>query len=376
VEDGRFFLQTRRARWDLITSEPSPPKIPGIVNLFTREYFGLLRARLRPGGIVSYRLPVHDLLPREVLSVTRAFCDVFRDCTLWSGAGLDWMLVGTRDATWRTTPARLRRQWERPEVAAELRALGFEVPEQLLATFLAGTRRLDALTAGVPPLVDDFPHRLSNDPVVPERVARSPLVRGLLDPASQGRELRASAFVERHVPDALRDAALPWLRWQHVIDLRLVPGWGDRLSERDLHRVLVETPLRTLPLWLLGSSAAEQRIVASRTDLATRQPGWWLARGVGAMAARDYAKAADAFGRASAALPRASRPRALELLALCMAGEGDGELAASRARALVEVSPRAARHDAWWQWLGETFGLPDPRGRRPSAGRSSPPGAG
>lgn len=39
LEDGRFFLQTTDERFDLITGEPPPPRTPGTVNLYTREYF-------------------------------------------------------------------------------------------------------------------------------------------------------------------------------------------------------------------------------------------------------------------------------------------------------------------------------------------------
>jgi predicted membrane-bound spermidine synthase len=50
IEDGRFFLQTTAARFDLITGEPPPPRTPGTVNIYTREYFQLVRDRLNEGG--------------------------------------------------------------------------------------------------------------------------------------------------------------------------------------------------------------------------------------------------------------------------------------------------------------------------------------
>ncbi|PYQ22631.1 MAG: spermidine synthase, partial [Acidobacteria bacterium] len=46
VEDGRFFLLTTEGRYDVITGEPPPPKNAGIVNLYTREYFELVKHRL------------------------------------------------------------------------------------------------------------------------------------------------------------------------------------------------------------------------------------------------------------------------------------------------------------------------------------------
>ena len=39
IEDGRFFLQITEKKYDLITAEPPPPTVAGVVNLYTREYF-------------------------------------------------------------------------------------------------------------------------------------------------------------------------------------------------------------------------------------------------------------------------------------------------------------------------------------------------
>ena len=55
VEDGRHFLETRQQRYDLITGEPPPPKVAGIVNLFTKEYFAAIRARERSSIWHSFR---------------------------------------------------------------------------------------------------------------------------------------------------------------------------------------------------------------------------------------------------------------------------------------------------------------------------------
>ena len=76
---------------NLITGEPPPPKMAGVVSLYTREYFSLVHDRLSEGGIASYWLPSHALAPADTRSISGAFCDVFEDCTLWEGAGLDWM---------------------------------------------------------------------------------------------------------------------------------------------------------------------------------------------------------------------------------------------------------------------------------------------
>ena len=96
IEDGRFFLQTTEKRFDIITAEPPPPKNAGIVNLYSEEYFTLLRKRLAPRGVVTYWLPVYQLEASEAKSLVNGFCGAFSDCSLWTGAGTEWMLVGTR----------------------------------------------------------------------------------------------------------------------------------------------------------------------------------------------------------------------------------------------------------------------------------------
>src|SRR4051812_12818260 len=96
IEDGRFFLQQTAQRYDLITGEPPPPRMAGVASLYTREYFELVKDRLNAGGMTTYWLPAHLLLESEALSIIRAFCDAFEDCSLWSGLNLDWTLVGSR----------------------------------------------------------------------------------------------------------------------------------------------------------------------------------------------------------------------------------------------------------------------------------------
>ena len=87
VEDGRQYLQTTAARYDLITGEPPPPHGAGVVNLYTLEYFQLMRSRLAPGGIVTYWLPVGQLLAGDTRAILGAFCGAFSDCSLWGGTG-------------------------------------------------------------------------------------------------------------------------------------------------------------------------------------------------------------------------------------------------------------------------------------------------
>ena len=127
VEDGRFFLQTTPQSFDLITAEPPPLKAAGVVNLYSREYFA---AHARPAGTGRHRHVLAARLPAaaaETASVMRAFCGVFADCTLWTAAGLEWMLAGTKRRA-RPSADEFGAQWSDPVVGPQLRDVGFERP--------------------------------------------------------------------------------------------------------------------------------------------------------------------------------------------------------------------------------------------------------
>jgi spermidine synthase len=157
VEDGRYFLQTTDLQFDLITGEPPPPGIAGVENLYSREYFTLMRSRLAEGGIVTYWLPLSDLSDVSARAILRAFCDVFDDCSLWNGSGTNLMMVGGR-AVQRGVPEQLfRAQWSTPVIAAEMKRLGVERPEQLGALFIGDAAFIQSLVRDAPPLTDDNP---------------------------------------------------------------------------------------------------------------------------------------------------------------------------------------------------------------------------
>jgi len=160
IDDGRYFLATTKERYDLITAEPPPPPVAGVVNLYTREFFQLVHDRLAEGGITTYWLPIHDLSDASSKSILHAFCDVFKDCTLWQGYSSNLMMVGTRGNHPTVSPEHFAAQWRNPRVAPELRALGFERPEQIGALFIGDADWLRKITADTPALVDDQPNRL------------------------------------------------------------------------------------------------------------------------------------------------------------------------------------------------------------------------
>ncbi|HEX7941669.1 MAG TPA: hypothetical protein VF488_07670, partial [Gemmatimonadaceae bacterium] len=299
VEDGRFLLQTTTARYDLITGEPPPPRTPGAVNIYTREYFQLVHDRLTDGGLATYWVPVARPHPgTDVNTIVRAFCDVFTDCSLWNATPFDLMLVGSRGLAGPRTPQQFSAPWQTPGLEARLREVGFERPEQIGATFVGDAAYLRELVQDSPPLIDDFPQRLRPSPGRPSlsdpRYGVDPSVTRMydatLDIARARASFSASPFIRSIWPAPLIESSLPYFDLQAIVN-RVYWEGGHPLRQIDaLDRVLSTTTLRTLPLWMLGSDEVKQRIGESSSD---KSGAVEYARALRALSGRDFGGAAQ-----------------------------------------------------------------------------------
>ena len=358
VEDGRFFLLTTDRRFDLITAEPPPPKNAGIINLYSLEYFHLLKDRLAEGGVATYWLPVYQMASPEARAVAAAFCDAFPDCSLWTGASLEWMLVGTRNAR-RPTAAAFSRQWLDPAAASLLRDGGIESPEQLGALFVADADDLKTWIAGMGPLDDDHPARLTAR-YLPLSDASIREYRTIMDPARCRERFVHSPFVRRMWPEGLVERTLPFFGPQKIINDFFSGLYGIRRPAGigDLESVLTGTGLRTPVLWIMGSNADEERAAAEARGKGIRAPKLDAVEGIGAMADRDYRRAAELLARAEPFAPQGDALRRYRILALGLAGER------ARAAALLDAAGAGTgmpgADSSEWSLLAERLGLPDP----------------
>src|SRR5213082_4556 len=164
VQDGRFFLQASPQKYDVISGEPPPPKMAGAVNLYTQEFFSLMRSRLQEDGIATFWLPINQLKVEETKAILRAFHNAFPNALVWGGADQDWIMMGTNGPGRRATEEELRQLWNDPNTGADLRTIGIEVPQQLGALFLMDGDEIDRITHDVQPLTDVYPKRLTDRP--------------------------------------------------------------------------------------------------------------------------------------------------------------------------------------------------------------------
>jgi spermidine synthase len=354
LEDGRFFLLTTRERYDIITAEPPPPKSAGIVNLYSREYFQLLYERLADAGVATYWLPAYQLEAREAKAVTRAFCDAFADCSLWSGFGPELVLMGTRGVR-QADEESFTRQWREPRALSALRDVALERPEDLGTLFMADAPTLEAWTRGVDPVDDDHPHRISPALLPLQSASYFPLA----DLPGTAQRFAQSAFIRAAWPAALRERTLRAFAEQApLLRASWVPYGVGASNVVDLHAVLTRRTQRTAVLWLLGTDAASERAAVAAQHRGIDEPLLDELLAASAFADRDYLRAEALLAKAQ---PKSRSPATLlqrRVLALCLAGERQ------RATAILQEASGWLRpsQDAGWTWLIETFELPAERG--------------
>jgi predicted membrane-bound spermidine synthase len=296
IEDGRFFLQTTKRQYDLITGEPPPPKNPLIVNLYTQEYFALMRDRLKPGGIASYWLPIHSLLGSDSAAIIRAFCEVFEDCSLWNGFNQDLILLGSKGGLRKLARADLNAYWHGP-LANELYDIGIENPGMFGSLFIADHEMLARLVDDTAPLSDNYPQRLSTS--IDGIFRASGFHSQLVNVDSRRERFESSAYLRSILPADLIADTVPYFELEKVyllgalnphIDFQRPYIW------EALSVMLTQTILETLPLYLLDSSPRQMEILNASSDDASQEYGRIKARQL-LIRRDDAAAAATCAGR-------------------------------------------------------------------------------
>jgi spermidine synthase len=151
VDDGRNFLTLSGEKFDVITADIIQPVHAGAGNLYSREYFTLVRDALKEDGLALQWIGHRE--PTQYALIMRTFLEVFPHATLWFDGNL---MVGSR------TPLRLN-----PEVLTAKRAsavsraalddVGLTSFDVLASWYTAGPAAMRRFVGSGPVLTDDQP---------------------------------------------------------------------------------------------------------------------------------------------------------------------------------------------------------------------------
>ncbi len=346
VQDGRFFLQASPRQYDVISGEPPPPKMAGAVNLYTQEFFSLMRSRLKENGIATFWLPINQLKVEETKAILRAFHNAFPNALVWGGADQDWIMMGINGPGRRATENELRQLWNDPTTGADLRTIGIEVPQQLGALFLMDGDEIDRTTHNVAPLTDVYPKRLTDRPWDDEANHRFAL-NYLTAPAAFQRFVYSS-LMNQIWPETLNPAATEMESFFTVRQTRYLSETvgSNKLAELDLY--LRHSRLRIPVLEVLGSdglrvSIAERIAKSSTTPPLEVMPDLMA----GALAQRKIDRAIQLLENEKDGGALGANDTFLLAYLYCLNGSVD------KAETLIAANAAAIKKDSFADWLWE-----------------------
>ncbi len=156
IDDARTYLRVTPTEYDIIVSEPSHPWVPGVANLFTREFFELGRSRLRADGVFVQWVQIYQLSTESLRSVLATYTSVFPHVMMFrvggASAGKDLILIGSRE------PLSLDRVEERMReslTSAELARVGIREKQDVEAWYVCNEAQLAPALQGAPINTDD-----------------------------------------------------------------------------------------------------------------------------------------------------------------------------------------------------------------------------
>lgn len=97
VQDGRNHLALTRASYDVIISEPSNPWMAGLANLYSLEFFQLVRQRLNSNGIFAQWIQSYEMDWDTFSLLGRTFAAAFSKNALVKVGPVDYLLLGFKN---------------------------------------------------------------------------------------------------------------------------------------------------------------------------------------------------------------------------------------------------------------------------------------
>jgi spermidine synthase len=162
VDDGRNYLLLNQQKYDVITIDPPPPLFAaGTVNLYTRDFLALCRDRLQPQGVFCLWIQPDPVSENKMLF--RSLLDVFEHVQVWTGPTphTGFLMIATlQPLAMSEVPAKVRRLYDKPAIAADLRTWGdaLDQPAKILDLYATSGAALRKYCSDAPLLADDRPY--------------------------------------------------------------------------------------------------------------------------------------------------------------------------------------------------------------------------
>ncbi|MBI4526475.1 MAG: fused MFS/spermidine synthase [Deltaproteobacteria bacterium] len=179
--DGRNYILATPKVYDVITAEPSNPWIAGIANLYTQEFYEVVKSKLRDDGVFAQWFHNYSMSPDDFRMVFQTFGRAFPYVTVWGMKESDFLLVGSkREQVF--SYSQLRQIFStNASLQEDMKELGLSDIYSVLGFYRMGKKELMAFSEGASINTDDGAQLEFSAPKNLRR-ATSELNRKLMEP--------------------------------------------------------------------------------------------------------------------------------------------------------------------------------------------------
>ncbi|MDO8446220.1 MAG: fused MFS/spermidine synthase [Deltaproteobacteria bacterium] len=156
IGDARRHLTVSRKKYDIIIDEPSNPWIAGSSNLFTLEFFRLVKDRLNENGILCQWFNLYTIDTSELKILLNTFRTVFPHVTVWAFSEEDLIILGSNNPL-QIDEDRLDYAFSEFEIKKELLRAGIVDKDRIKSAYLIGNNELERFCKGAGLNTDNRP---------------------------------------------------------------------------------------------------------------------------------------------------------------------------------------------------------------------------
>ena len=159
IEDGRNFLFLTKEKYDCIISEPSNPWISGLGNLFTREFYQIVKEHLNKGGVFALWIPAYITSLSDFKGMISTVCSVFPSVSLWNYPPIyaDVLVICSNEPLKLSLEEMEKKIRENPKIEESLQRIGISGAQGVLWGFLMADSAVHQFCNGYPINTDDLP---------------------------------------------------------------------------------------------------------------------------------------------------------------------------------------------------------------------------
>lgn len=154
IDDARNYMLGTNKKYDVINIDSSSFFQSGMVNLYTKEFYILTRAKLKNGGIICVSMPVIPILEDDTKDLIKTFSAIFKHASLWLDRSI-LFLIGTPEEI-KVDPIELDRRIKEHGIAEDMRIGRQEGVERVSEAFLLSGGQVNYYVRDAKIITDDL----------------------------------------------------------------------------------------------------------------------------------------------------------------------------------------------------------------------------